>query len=133
MPITNGQRMALYLLLSTQSELRATLEGRVKVDPALKLPVFSNVVTTPIIDANDLVTRMGRLLLKQFKIDITNAATPLPNLDKLFDNTATNKVTTDSLTIRHALDMSGPYPDTDPCPTGLDQYTLFQVISASIV
>jgi hypothetical protein len=131
MAVTNGQRLALFLLLSSRSELRLALEGKSGIDSVTHAPI-SNDQTAAIDNANaaELVARMGALL-KKLNIDSGD----LPNLNVLFDlnaTTATAHVTTDTNKIRRAFDLSGIYPDDNPCPSGLNQELVVQLLGAAI-
>jgi len=132
MATTNGQKVAMYLLLTSRSELRLMLEGKVKSDGT----VAENQSPVPVPDSATLVTNFLGLVNTRFGIAETQFNTG--KLPELFEsgatdpNGATTNVTNKARNIRIALDMSGPYPDNSPCPEAALQHTLFNAIVPAV-
>ncbi|HXA48955.1 MAG TPA: hypothetical protein VNV86_01555 [Candidatus Acidoferrum sp.] len=112
MALTKGQRLAIYLLLNSDSVLRRGLEGR-------SGPVSGAGNTTPPADSDDLITRFAA---HESQLGLDPADRPA-NLASLFTPNhalSRNNVSTDPGVILTALD--GNYiPDDSACPDGGDQ------------
>jgi hypothetical protein len=132
MATTNGQKVALYLLLTSRSELRLSLEGKTSPHGVTS----EGQPPTPAPDAATLAKHFVALANSRFNIAATdfNAG----KLQGLFEAGAQDpsggvtNVTNKAKFIRQALDMSGPYPDDNPCPgTGLQQ-SVFNAVAAAV-
>jgi hypothetical protein len=112
MAMTKGQRLALYLLLNSDSVLRRGLEGRTG-------SVSDGTNVNPPADAADLVARYAE---HEPQLGLNPADRPA-NLTSLFAPGAAlsrNNVSTDPAQILTSLD--GTYdPELGPCPDGGDQ------------
>ena len=133
MSLSNGQKSALYLLLTSRSELRLMLEGKFTVDGSGVVTPAEGANTQPVANATVAVTRF--LSLVKFRFGLAPAQFNLGALAGLYKAGATDpngnatNITTSGPDIRRALDMSAPYPDGDPCP---DLYTQSLVYDAVV-
>jgi hypothetical protein len=111
MALTKGQRLALYLLLNSDSALRRGLEGR-------SGSVSDGSNTNPPANAQELITRFAD---HESQLGLDPADRPA-NLAGLFQPGSTmsrNNVSTDPAVILTSLE--GNYdPTLGPCPDGLD-------------
>jgi hypothetical protein len=112
MALTKGQRLAIYLLLNSDSVLRRGLEGR-----SSSVSGVNNA--TPPASPDELVTRFAA---HEPKLGLDPADRPA-NLASLFTPThalSRNNVSTDPSVILTALD-GGYFPDDTACPDDGDQ------------
>jgi hypothetical protein len=112
MALTKGQRLALYLLLNSDSVLRRGLEGR-------SGSVSGTDNTTPPANSDELITRFASHE-SQLGLDPGDRPARLANLFTPGAALSRNNVSTDPSVILTAL--QGDYdPVLGPCPDGLDQ------------
>ncbi|HXA49836.1 MAG TPA: hypothetical protein VNV86_06020 [Candidatus Acidoferrum sp.] len=112
MALTKGQRLAIYLLLNSDSVLRRGLEGR-------SGSVSDEGNTTPPADGDELVNRFATHE-EQLGLDPADRPAGLANLFTPGATLSRNNVSTDPAVILTAL--HGNYdPNLGPCPDGSDQ------------
>jgi hypothetical protein len=112
MALTKGQRLAIYLLLNSDSVLRRGLEGR-------SGPVSGEGNAAPPTDANEVVTRFAAQE-SQLGLDPADRPANLANLFTPGNALSRNNVSTDPSVILTALE--GDYiPGEAGCPDGGDQ------------
>jgi hypothetical protein len=111
MALTKGQRLALYLLLNSDSALRRGLEGR-------SGSVSDRSKATPPADANELIKRFADHE-SQLGLDPADRPAKLASLFAPGAALSRNNVSTDPSVILTSLE--GNYdPTLGPCPDGLD-------------
>jgi hypothetical protein len=119
MALTKGQRLALYLLLNSDSVLRRGLEGR-------SGSVSGAGNTTPPADSDELVSRFAAHE-SQLGLDPADRPGSLGNLFTPGQELSRNNVSTDPSVILTAL--QGNYdPTLGPCPDGIDQAFVVQAL-----
>jgi hypothetical protein len=112
MAFTKGQRLAIYLLLNSDSVLRRGLEGR-----SGSVSDGSNCI--PPADSDELVNRFVAHE-SQLGLDPGDRPASLSNLFTPGHALSRNNVSTDPSVILTALE--GDYdPTLGPCPDGMDQ------------
>jgi hypothetical protein len=129
MAFSDGQKMALYLLLSTDSEMRRYVEGR---SPLAGAP------HTPPANPGDISNRikdqlMGNAALGVPALDASVRAADLNPalLGTLFAPGEPSGVTTSPHVILTALNSTYD-PNLGPCPKGADQASVFNAIATSV-
>lgn len=121
MPMTNGEKYGLFLLLAAdRSALRRVVEGS-------QLPGGSTTgAPGPAADAATLQTRAQDAIVA-LGVDPANLAQPV-NLAYLFDTTGNHNVTNDQATI--ALALALPYGGS--CPAAAVQGPIFDGIKKAL-
>lgn len=122
--LTRSQKMALYVLLSTQSQLRLLLEGRITLD--------GSPAPGPSSNQTDLSTRLKTYIptigIHPQDSDCYSFAT------KLWAGSGTveqsGNLTTSSSYIRQAFQMA--YDPTGPCPKGADQNAIVDGLKSTL-
>ena len=130
MPLTNGEKIVLFMMLSTRSELRLQLEG---------VPSAGGPWNKPPADPDELVAR-----LKQLAGSVAVVPAHIDNaLLHLFDKTVSAGIPINqigNITTRHgkliqelglvgvSLNGAPPYSPDNPCPIGTNQTVIAQAI-----
>jgi hypothetical protein len=127
MALTNGQAHTLHMLLNTRSQFRMHIEGKytVTAGPGGVATYNYSENLPPNYAAPDAPTLVGNVISQASLLNIPGGNFD-PNtkakLALLFDpngadlNGAITNVSTNPVTLRHALALDGPYPDNSPCP-----------------
>jgi len=133
MALTTGQKMALYLLLSSRSRFRFDLERQNAgvANPFPDAAAFAAALKAAIGNLNIGVTAADLNAIKQdhpmvtglFRLNRHHAGVP---------NFQVGSVTTNHNEIITALDLPPLYTEDNPCPDGGQQTTVAQAIAASL-
>jgi hypothetical protein len=121
MPMTNGEKYAVFLLLAAdKSALRSVIEGSQMPDGS------TPNAPSPAADAAALVTRAEDALVA-LGVARTNLVAPV-NLAYLFDTNGSNNVTKDEAVMARAINLA--YGGT--CPASGAQTAIFKGITQQI-